>query len=259
MKRITFFLVLCSFSAFAQPKTLTHAVITAKTTLNIPEDIASQGEEQGFMGMSNGDETKVVTWFKNDMLKIVNDGGRGRTTIIMDRKNKKTTTLIEMMGKRFGYYSTAEDEAAMTKRMDSINLKHGNKKTTVDIDYLPDTKKIAGYNCRKALIKTHHEIGKTDSMYVWYTPDIKMADTYTFRSGMSGFGGGRGSVNSGFENLNGFPMQYQVQMPRGMTFTIEVTKIDTDKNIEDKEFDIPKDFELKPVKDMQGGGPPFRM
>jgi hypothetical protein len=45
---------------------------------------------------------------------------------------------------------------------------------------------------------------------------------------------------------------------------VEVTKIDTGKDIAAKEFEVPKDFDLKPMKEMQnmmggrsgqGGGP----
>lgn len=35
---------------------------------------------------------------------------------------------------------------------------------------------------------------------------------------------------------------------------VEVTKINTEKEVADKEFEIPKDFVVKPMKDMQNGG-----
>jgi GLPGLI family protein len=211
------------------------------------------------MGMSNGDETKITTWFKNDMLKIVSDGGMGKSTVIIDRKTKKTTTLMEMMGKKTGFYSTEEDDINMKKRMDSMMGARKNGVKSVDVVYLEDGKKIAGYACKKALIRTTRENGKVDSMYVWYTPDIKMGEGYVFRGGMM-MGMGGGSNMASFEKLSGFPMQYEMKMRRGMTMTIEVTKIDTQKAIDDTEFDIPKGFELKSMKEMQGsGGFQFRM
>jgi GLPGLI family protein len=252
--------VFLSTAAMAQPKIISKAMISAKTTLAIPEDASNTDDNRGFMGMSNGDETKINTWFKDDMLKIVSDGGMGKSTVIIDRKNKKTTTLMEMMGKKTGFYSTEEDEANMKQRMDSMVGARKNGVKSIDIVYLEDGKKIAGYACKKALIKTSRENGKVDSMYVWYTPDIKMAEGYVFRGGgmMMGMGG---SSMSSFEKLNGFPMQYEMKMRRGMIMTIEVTKIDTEKAIDDKEFDIPKGFELKSMKEMQGqgGGFQFRM
>ena len=38
--------------------------------------------------------------------------------------------------------------------------------------------------------------------------------------------------------------------------TVQVTKLIVDKEIAEKEFEIPKDIEIKPVKDMQNGGGP---
>jgi len=260
MKKLFFIsAILISASVIAQPKIINQAIITAKTTISLPEDMANMGDGQGFMGMSNGDETKITTWFKNDMIKIVSDGGMGKNTTIIDKKNKKTTTLMEMMGKKTGFYSTEEDDMNMKKRTDSMMAARRNAVKSIDIDYLDETKKISGYSCKKALIRTARENGRVDSMYVWYTPDFKMAEGYVFRGGMMmGMGGGN---MSSFDKLNGFPIQYEMKMRRGMTITIEVTKIDTEKAIDDKEFDIPKGFELKSMKEMQGqgGGFQFRM
>jgi len=55
----------------------------------------------------------------------------------------------------------------------------------------------------------------------------------------------------GLNDLAGFPMQYEMKMNRGRIMTVEVTKINTDKEVADTEFEIPKDFVVKPMKDMQ--------
>ena len=58
------------------------------------------------------------------------------------------------------------------------------------------------------------------------------------------------------ENLTGFPLQYEKNMSHGRKMTVEVTKLITDKEIADKEFEIPKNIEIKPMKDMQSGAGP---
>jgi hypothetical protein len=58
----------------------------------------------------------------------------------------------------------------------------------------------------------------------------------------------------GLTDLAGFPMQYEIKMNRGRTMTVEITKIVIDKDIADKEFEIPKDFVVKSMKEMQNGG-----
>ena len=40
-------------------------------------------------------------------------------------------------------------------------------------------------------------------------------------------------------------------IPSKWKMTVEVTKIDLSKNVEDKEFLIPKDFEVKPMSEMR--------
>ena len=65
---------------------------------------------------------------------------------------------------------------------------------------------------------------------------------------------------TGMELLNGFPMQYERNMNRGRHMTVEVTKLTIDKDVADKEFEIPKDIEVKPMKDTQNvGGPMIQM
>ncbi|RYD82571.1 MAG: hypothetical protein EOP53_03375 [Sphingobacteriales bacterium] len=54
------------------------------------------------------------------------------------------------------------------------------------------------------------------------------------------------------ESLDGFVMAYERKMPRGRLMTVEVTRIDINKEVAAKEFEIPKDFEIKPMAEMQG-------
>ena len=62
---------------------------------------------------------------------------------------------------------------------------------------------------------------------------------------------------NGLEKLDGFVIRYEMNMRRNRRMEVEVTKIVLDKEIDSKEFDIPKDIEMKPMKEMGnmfGGG-----
>ena len=48
----------------------------------------------------------------------------------------------------------------------------------------------------------------------------------------------------------------EMKMNRGRKMMVEVIKINIDKEVAEKEFDIPKDFVLKPIKEMQNGNGP---
>jgi hypothetical protein len=171
-----------------------------------------------------------------------------------------------MMGKKSGFYATDEDQAQMRKRMDSMmqsrsgqNASFGrgtNTPATYSVVYIDENKKIAGYACKKALVIATRENGKLDTTTtVWYCPDFKIQHLTSTGGGGGGFGGFNVTAGlNGMENLAGFPMQYERKMARGRLMTVEVTKLVIDKDVADKEFEIPKDIEIRPIKDMQNGG-----
>lgn len=212
-------------------------------------------------------ETKTTTWLKNELVKTFSESDMGRTTVIRDHAKKVTTTIMEMMGKKTGFYATDEDQAEMRKRMDSMMKSRGQNVSfgggtaaspVYTVSYINETKKIAGYNCKKALIIAKRA-DRSDTTSVWFNPDFKLQNLPSTGGVAAGFGGfSTATGNTGMELLEGFPMQYERKMARGRQMTVEVTKLVIDKDIADKEFEIPKDIEVKSMKEMQngaGGGP----
>ena len=253
-------------AGYAQPKLISQATISTKITIVAPEEedgpppnvqTSGNGEEVRIMRFGGEGETKSTTYLKNDLVKTFSETEMGRTTIIRDNSKKTTITLMEMMGKKFGIKSTDEEQEAMRKRMDSMmktrndNPLAGNSEPKTNIVYLDESKKIAGYDCKKALILSTRSNGKTDTSLVWYSPDFTLQGVSS-TGGSGGFGPQTGS--SGLELLKGFPLQYERNMGRGRKMTVLVTKIDFEKAVSDKEFEIPKDIEIRSMKDMQGGG-----
>jgi len=199
----------------------------------------------------------------------------GRTTVIRDNLKNFTTTLMEMMGRKSGFYATDDEQTEMRKRMDSMMQSRGgqnvsfgggtNTPATYSVVYIDESKKLAGYTCKKALIIAART-NRSDTTTVWYCPDFKLQNLSSTggTAGAGGFGGFNTLAGpTGMELLNGFPMQYERNMNRGRRMTVEVTKLVIDKDVADKEFEIPKDVELKPLKDvMQNngiGGPGFQI
>jgi len=276
MKKIIIFLLLpASMAVYAQPRVLTQATVTTKTTIVSPETDEAPvqsgtgpgGEEVRVMRFGGDGETKTTTWLKNDLTKTFSESEMGRTTVIRDNSKKLTTTIMEMMGKKSGFYATDEDQAEMRKRMDSMmkgrggqNVSFGggaNGPATYAITYLEESKKISGYNCKKALVIGTRSNGRSDTTTVWYCPDFKIQNLPSTGGAAGGFGGFNVTAGSnGLEDLNGFPMQYERNMNRGRHMTVEVTKLVIDKDVAEKEFEIPKDIEIKAMKDMQSGGGP---
>ena len=279
-KTISLFFLAAAISSYAQPKLISQAIITTKTTIVAPEEDDTQvpgqpgggpgGDEVRIMRFIGDGETKSTTWLKNDIFKTFSETETGRTTIIRDNGKKITTTIMEMMGKKFGFYATDEEQAEIKKRMDSMMQSRnqngaqsmfGGGEPKINILYFEETKKIAGYNCNKAVIITTRSNGKSDSSIVWFTPDIKLQGIASTGGALGGLGNfAQSSSTNAMDQLKGFPMQYERNMPRGRKMTVVVTKIVTDKEIADKEFEVPKDVDIKSAKDMQnGGGPGFFM
>jgi len=274
-KIITLLLLPASIAVYAQPKLLTQATITTKTTIVSPEGdeppagnfTSENGEQVRVMRFGGDGETKTTTWLKNDLVKTFSESEMGRTTVIRDNSKKMTTTIMEMMGRKTGFYASDEDQVEMRKRMDSMMQTRGgqnasfgggaNTPAVYSITYIDESKKIAGYTCKKALVIGTRSNGRSDTSVVWYCPDFKLQNLPSTGGGAGGFGGFNMTAGAtGMENLDGFPMEYERTMNRGRKMTVQVTKLVTDKEIADKEFEIPKDIEIKPMKEMQNGTGP---
>ena len=269
------FSILTSFAAVAQPKIIQQAVISTTTNIIAPDDedvsqIQNQGGGGGFNFRNFGDgETKTTTYIKNDLVKTNFKSESFRGTVFRNNTAKTTTTIFEMMGNKMGFVASDDDQAIMRKRADSMMKERAKTDTggqqrkmrtmeqpAATVAYTEESKKIAGYNCKKAYIVTDRMFGK-DSVAVWYTPEIKF-EGVSSTGGTSGLGNMGGTNN--FDKVNGFVMQYERNMPRGRKMEVKVTKIETDKSVDDKEFVLPKDVEIKTMKEMsEGGGGMMRM
>lgn len=268
MKGTLFFVTFLAagVTGFAQQKTVERAIVQSKTEITFPQNInrnTDSDNDAGFGG-AGGIESSTTVYFKGDMIKTHSESDFGNTTVIIDKKNKKTTTLTEAMGRKTGFYTTAADEAAMRQRMDSMRQERGQPANSesgeTEIINSNETKKIAGYTCKKAILKTPTRQGTTNEAIVWYTPDFKMAPGYPAAGNPAGGGFGRGMRGqrgagfgmAGLDKIDGFVMGYEVKRPNGFEMNMQVTKIELDPVIEDKVFDIPKGYDIKPLKEMQG-------
>ena len=276
--------VMLSSMAYAQPRLIKQATVTTLTTVIAPENeevqnVQGGGGNQMFRNFGDG-ETKSTTLLKDDKVKTIMKNDMGRSTIIRDNAAKLTTTLLEIMGNKTGFYITDDEQAEMKVKMDSMMAARRKADTAnpgrppvatdnpVEVSYTEGTKKIAGYECKKAYVITTRLLGIKDTVTVWYNPEFKL-NNIASTGGTSSFGGfgnvGNFRSLNGLDKIDGFVMQYEMPMRRGRRMTVEVTKIDLAKEVADKEFEIPRDFEVKPMKEFQSmmqqgaGGMQFRM
>jgi GLPGLI family protein len=166
--------------------------------------------------------TESVVYVKGAMSRTELSMAMGMSSAsIMNSKTGEVTALTDFMGNKT-YMNVSADK----------NSKSSDKPA---IENLSETKKIAGYDCKKAKIK----LKDGSEMMVFYTDKISTR--------LSGVPGGK--------DLGGFPMQYSVnQMGMKMTFT---AKSVTAEKVSDDLFKVPAGYKFVTPEDLQkmyGGG-----
>jgi len=138
----------------------------------------------------------------------------GQVVIIMDFGSKTQITLLNFMGQKYALKETADEiENATT----------GKQKPT--IQFTTETKLIAGFLCKKALINFPGDQDNT-GYEIYYSHDLggKLANMF----------------QPMYKEINGAMLDYAKKTPQGVTrFT--ATSIER-TNVSGKEFEIPSDY-----------------
>lgn len=125
---------------------------------------------------------EMTTRIKGDKSRLEQSLGMGMSQVtITDSKKESGTLLLDMMGKKIA----VEMSKAELEKMD----KGGDDKKKPEFKYVDGAdKKIAGYNCKKALVT----VEGAGEMEVYYTDEIPA------------------SASKHYEGLNGFPLEYTI-------------------------------------------------
>lgn len=160
-------------------------------------------------------QPKAMTFYVYDNLTKMNISlGPVNIDVITNGDNKSTTTLLDIMGEK-KYYK-------MTKEEIDGKLAEGTKPT---VNYLEETKTIAGYVCKKAEYVEDNDGEKTTTI-VYYSEELGNTDM--------NFGGQ-------FHYLKGLPMEYVVTTTDGIITTFAATEVKKGK-VKDTDFLIPSDY-----------------
>jgi GLPGLI family protein len=159
----------------------------------------------------------------NTDMKVFTKKGNTRTELnmlmmenitIYDAKTKTANVLMNLMGKKYCIKQKAEE------------LEKDKEKQKSTITYSDETKKIASYTCKKAIITFS---GSEVTTTVWYTEEIPNALN------------GDESMQD-FKNLKGMPMEFEVQQPeQGFTMKMLATKV-LKENVDDAKFIVPEGY-----------------
>ena len=169
---------------------------------------------------------EATMYFNNDKTRMEMQMGMGMNMItIGDNKSKTATVLMDMMGNKTAMTMTEQDIIKESKKAGEYEIKNTD-----------ETKIIAGYLCRKAVVTLKDK----NSFNVWFTDQIKVKNA---------------NWNNQFKNINGFLMEFRMDQNNGLSMQMTAKKVSDEKPADDL-FVVPEGYK-KMTKDemmkMYGG------
>ncbi|MBU3713818.1 MAG: hypothetical protein FGM46_02595 [Ferruginibacter sp.] len=256
-----FILFLNTFKCISQSISSNQAIV--KSTLNISstdeEDIQDQGRESGRMGMRNmmEGEIKLTNYTKNTLSKMVIESDFINSSVYRDESQKTTTTIMEIMGQKLGFYTNDDEMAKMIQTRDSLIRQKRSAENDlilnpdVSVSITQETKTIAGFACKKAYVITKKP-ETSDTAVIWFTSEIKLQNSLSTSSrAIIGMIPGLPGAFKKMEKIDGFITKCEISLPRGLKMEMEVNKIDLKSDISDNEFQLPRNVDIKPMSEMR--------
>ncbi len=154
-------------------------------------------------------------YIKNNKSKFVQNSSMSNTIVISDSDTKTSIVLMEAMGQKYKMTMTSEEVEEMEKETAD----------EIQIEYINETKSIAGYTCKKAVVKMK---GMDEEAVFYYTEEIAPLKL----SGMEGL------------HLKGLPLEYIISMD-GMKMVMKATSVEK-TTVPDSTFDIPDGYTEMP-------------
>ena len=146
----------------------------------------------------------------------------GKTISISNGDDKTAITLMDMMGQKIAIQSNYEE--IMKEMADSPEAK---------VEVTGETKEIAGYVCKKALVTIPEE-------------DMEIIVYFTEELGTSALN----FDNPQFKDINGVMLEFE--MPNE-SFSMHFTAVTVEKkNVDDSEFTIPEGYQIKTKEELKG-------
>ena len=166
-------------------------------------------------------------------LTVMIKGGRSRTDIqtgggsrveITDHQEKTKVKLLNMMGQKYAIKYTTEEIARETA-----------KEPPVKVELTNETKNIAGYICKNAVITVNDKNGKY-SIDVYYTAEL---------------GGRQANFDKGiYKDIDGVLMEFSMKTSE-MLMRFSATSVEK-KTVSPKEFEIPADYSVISKDELKG-------
>ena len=151
--------------------------------------------------------------------------------------DKGMVSLMEQMGNKIAIKQTKEE-------MEKEEAKLKDKPSDPKIEYTTETKTIAGYECKKAIITMVGKDKKEEKMDVWYSDKFENPNK-----------DGKGRGQAFMKGFKGLPFEFS-NSQGAMKFSMVAKAVSTDP-VDDAKFNLStegyKIMTMEEVKAMQGG------
>ncbi|MEI6899056.1 MAG: DUF4412 domain-containing protein [Bacteroidota bacterium] len=151
------------------------------------------------------------------------NSGMGTQIEITDYTDKTKISLLNMMGQKYAIKQTAAD-------IEKENTKEPKGK----VEITSETKTIAGYSCKKALVTTEED-GEKTVFEVWFSEDFGMKEM--------------NFDNPLYKDINGALMEFTQKTPQ-FSMKFSVSSIEK-KSVPAKDFEIPSDYKITTKEELK--------
>lgn len=156
-------------------------------------------------------------WFKGDLVKLRMPMGMGMQSDVLILKDK-VVLLMDLMGNKLAMESTKAE----------VEKENSDTKKAVVKLIAGETKNIAGFDCKKAMLSTPGE----KDMIVWYSDKIKSNGSWYFQ----------------MSEIKGFPLEFSMKTGEmSVRMTAKEVRME---NVGETEFAVSSDYKLMTQADM---------
>lgn len=211
MKKISVLLLFIAFAIISKAQNF-EGIITYKVTVDI-KDSATLAQTQGQI------PTEMKQFVKGTKVKVEQITPAMSTSVISDIKTKESIIMMDMFGTKTAFKQTKEEFE-----------KQQSQTSESEVEFTNETKEIAGYKCKKAIIKSEGQ-----AIEVFYSDEVKMdEDVYFFNT---------------FSKIKGLLFEYSIVSEQSsLKFEISEFK---QTQVDDSVFVIPSEYKVMTMEELQ--------
>lgn len=171
----------------------------------IAYDISYLELPEGSEGFEDMLAKELLMTIGTDKIMVKQEIMGGAQVMVVDNTEKTAEMMMDVMGMKVHIHLTKEELEAEKGQLEEPIIKE-----------FKEYKKILGYKCKRAEIKT-----SSQTVELWYTDKIEARHT-------------------DYKDLNGFPLEY-ITTQDGMILKMTASKVENRK-VDHSEFDVPAGF-----------------